>query len=682
MERPRLVSYAMLGLLLTVSVCFPVGAQAKTPQGKKQPVVKQKTTLQKPDELSFKVREFPDAVVGRRYSFSIEPVSGVPPYKISLVSGALPPGLTLNNRTGGVEGEPTQGGKWKLTLRVVDAKGKKGTFSGVIQVWRILTVGEHGTFKGFDGLQMALNMALDMDQIRIEKGTYAGSGVVIPQNKAWDNGIRISGGWNEAFSERDDNPEATILDGNKAETRILTLANAKGEVALENLGFRNSNGGAVRADRAAKESFVVFTNCTFAANSTVGYGNYGGAVSGGGTFANCTFIDNGSEAVHCVVQSSFTNCTFTRNSYGAVSGGGTFSNCTFTQNSVGTGQMMGSCGGAVNGGGTFTNCMFTDNLASAGGAVHGGGTFTNCTFTGNSASAAGGAVDGDGTFAKCTFINNSVRNVSAPSGNGGAVSGSGAFTNCTFTGNSALDGGAVEGAGAFTNCTFTDNSASSGGAVDSGTMELSIFKTCVFKGNSARIGGAFIGMGIFISCVFADNSAEEIGGAFTDEYPSPIGRAASGGSFINCVFCGNKAGTEGGGIKGQVKLLNCIFYKNTAAGKDNDVAATGSTEIDYSLLTYITGAANCGTHNIMTAEPRFTDPDNGDFTLQPDSPCINAGKMIPEPVPVGPCAPYVHNCHRGGIIPKSVPVGSLDLAGKPRVVGGKIDMGAYEWQGK
>jgi hypothetical protein len=49
------------------------------------------------------------------------------------------------------------------------------------------------------------------------------------------------------------------------------------------------------------------------------------------------------------------------------------------------------------------------------------------------------------------------------------------------------------------------------------------------------------------------------------------------------------------------------------------------------------------------------DRVDGDFRLQPDSPCINAGLNI-----------YASD--------------GLDLDGNPRIVGGTVDVGAYEFQ--
>src|SRR6185369_4476959 len=66
------------------------------------------------------------------------------------------------------------------------------------------------------------------------------------------------------------------------------------------------------------------------------------------------------------------------------------------------------------------------------------------------------------------------------------------------------------------------------------------------------------------------------------------------------------------------------------------------------------GSRFSGTGNI-TAEPGFMDYAGGNFRLQSNSPCINSGR-------------------------NSLVVGTTDFDGLPRIAGGTVDIGAYEFQ--
>jgi hypothetical protein len=63
------------------------------------------------------------APVGKPYSYAIAVTGGVLPYSFSIISGALPPGLTLNSSTGAITGTPTAAGSFSFTVQVVDARG-------------------------------------------------------------------------------------------------------------------------------------------------------------------------------------------------------------------------------------------------------------------------------------------------------------------------------------------------------------------------------------------------------------------------------------------------------------------------------------------------------------------------------------------------------------------------------
>ena len=67
------------------------------------------------------------AVVGQPYSSTIPYHGGVPPLMFAIISGSLPPGLTLNPSTGVVSGTPTTSGRFSFTIEVTDSLGATAT---------------------------------------------------------------------------------------------------------------------------------------------------------------------------------------------------------------------------------------------------------------------------------------------------------------------------------------------------------------------------------------------------------------------------------------------------------------------------------------------------------------------------------------------------------------------------
>ena len=65
--------------------------------------------------------------VGVPFSASLLASNGVPPYAYSIVSGSLPPGLTLNPNKGVISGTPTSAGSFCFTAKVTDAAGATAT---------------------------------------------------------------------------------------------------------------------------------------------------------------------------------------------------------------------------------------------------------------------------------------------------------------------------------------------------------------------------------------------------------------------------------------------------------------------------------------------------------------------------------------------------------------------------
>lgn len=77
----------------------------------------------------------PNGVIGQAYSASQAASGGTTPYVWSLVSGALPAGLSLASATGTISGTPTTAGTSTFVVRVTDANAKSATVSWTVTIF-------------------------------------------------------------------------------------------------------------------------------------------------------------------------------------------------------------------------------------------------------------------------------------------------------------------------------------------------------------------------------------------------------------------------------------------------------------------------------------------------------------------------------------------------------------------
>jgi IPT/TIG domain/Putative Ig domain/Glycosyl hydrolase catalytic core len=104
----------MMSLLLAVA-CL-VGCMAGSYVGKPSP-------LPNSDSLDVSSSPLPSGMLQTKYSAAITATGGAPPYAWSMVSGELPPGLTLNSSDGTIAGTPTASGTFSFVAKAEDSKG-------------------------------------------------------------------------------------------------------------------------------------------------------------------------------------------------------------------------------------------------------------------------------------------------------------------------------------------------------------------------------------------------------------------------------------------------------------------------------------------------------------------------------------------------------------------------------
>ena len=289
-------------------------------------------------------------------------------------------------------------------------------------------------------------------------------------------------------------------------------------------------------------------------------------------------------------------------------------------------------GGGVVSAGMLSNCQLINNAAPSGGGAFGfdfdqnncAGAIENCDVSGNYANGSGGGVYGFLAVHGCSVVGNVAGD------GGGGASYVGLMDACVLGGNQANSGG-----GAFecnlSQCTVSCNSATNyGGGVYS--YGDSMLVDCRVVSNSASYAGG-VSYATLYSCLVVGNLALSEGGGVYDA------------TLYNCTVANNEAGDAGGGASSAI-VLNSILWGNLAPTDAN----FSETEIANSCTTPLPDA---GAGNIA-ADPLFVNPVRGNYRLGAGSPCVNAGANE-----------YADRS-------------AVDLDGNPRIVGGVVDMGAYE----
>ncbi len=294
-------------------------------------------------------------------------------------------------------------------------------------------------------------------------------------------------------------------------------------------------------------------------------------------------------------------------------------------------------------------CVLRDNTADAGGGVFiaastdYGPLFINCEITRNAAVNCGGGVDfwydANSVFLGCEISKNT-----AGVGGGGMYCDRdmrGKVDRCVITNNRAFKGAGIMCDTALgpdlSNCIISGNRAEDAGGGIWWSDTLFEIKNSTITGNLALTGGGIYGFD---------------GGSYVDEP-----------SFSNCIISGNTAanGAQIGlsvSILGQMDELN-VIYCDVEGGysgiyfEEPYIVNWGPGNIDADPCFIVPGYWDV---NDTPADANDDFWVEGDYHLKSVSACINTGDSN-----------------------YAAEVNEVDIDGRPRVLYGRIDMGAYEY---
>ncbi|MHC4087153.1 MAG: right-handed parallel beta-helix repeat-containing protein [Planctomycetota bacterium] len=546
--------------------------------------------------------------------------------------------------------------------------------------------------QAYNCLQDTLGVARANDAVKVIK---IGKGIYTPDRGAevelesctetfqLVGGVEIKGGY-AGFGEADPNMRdiqifETILSGD-----------LRGDDQIEDFPYNAQN---------SENSYHVVTNTDINETVVIDGLTITGGNSNGGCKSDCSRgggIYNNADLVlrDCMIKYNYakyggggiynqqsslvlTNCIFNKNIgslYDDGDGGGicnmdgnlTLNNCEFIENSAdGYGSGIYNYQGSAR----ITNCIFIKNSRDG----NGSGIFNryseieiyNCTFTENKGVGIANVESDQAIIVNnCSFIGNwaGIRNSHNSKilicdstfyhnlGSGIENSYSNPFINkCDFISNSAYKGGGIYNKHSepmINLCIFTNNYAQLYGGGIYNDRSTPKFTDCVFLGNSAKYGGCMYNYGgkynedsnsLMVNCTLAENFA----------------------LYGNTIACGSY------GNPSDLRFINCIIWDGDDLVWNSDSSTIAMTYCD--VQGSWQGVGNIDVDPCFV-ESGFWDvngtPDDisddfwieGDYHLREKSACINAGEpdYVPEP-------------------------NKTDLDGKPRVMGGRIDMGAYEY---
>jgi len=243
------------------------------------------------------------------------------------------------------------------------------------------------------------------------------------------------------------------------------------------------------------------------------------------------------------------------------------------------------------------------------------------------------------------------------------------LSNCLLVANAAGYYGGGAYSSTLNNCVLSNNVANSGGGICFGIANNSLISSnraisygggvysnvvnnCTLAHNYAEYGGAAAYSTLNACFVIGNRAQNNGGGAYNSTAnnslitanTSTAGTAFYGGILNSCTVVTNITPPTAGiaAVNGSA-ITNSIIYDNS-----------GGNIINTKSMAYVCSIPYIDTRGFTNA-PLFVNEAGGDFHLQSNSPCINSGNNT-----------FVS--------------GTNDLDGNPRIQGGTVDLGAYEFQ--
>ncbi len=320
--------------------------------------------------------------------------------------------------------------------------------------------------------------------------------------------------------------------------------------------------------------------------------------------------------------------------------------------------------------GSVVECVFVDNQALSGAAIFMGNatlSVSRSVFRGNTVTTT--TYGGGGLYAYNEHahirIEDSEFYENHSNGTGGAIF-VGESTN-TIIRNTVVSNNTAAGQAAgihgfiasvvVDGCRIVDNT---GGVNGGAAVGIRAYNSLFARNSATGSGGAAINSHLF-NCYVVSNTANTHGGGF------------SGGSAYSTLFGHNTAGSQGGGAYGA-RLYNCTVVNNTAdtgggissCHSVNTIAYFNKHTGIYAISSNRWAWDSASYTNVITApyvadgrpwvDSMTDDPMlDAEFKPRKGSPAINAGLY------------------------QAWMDDAVDIAGRPRILQGAVDIGAYEY---